>query len=71
MAPITPCLNEIRALKSRAGYAALSARAARNGVGGLFGGGVGQDDRDSEAYIVGLGQAGLACPTAISTARRC
>ena len=48
LAPIEPWLNEIRGLKSRAGYAALSAKAARNGVPGLFGGGVGQDDRNSD-----------------------
>ncbi|MEO6256310.1 MAG: M13 family metallopeptidase [Sphingomicrobium sp.] len=62
LAPIEPWLNEIRALKSRDGYATLSAHAARNGVTGLFGGGVAQDDRNSEAYIVGLGQAGLGMP---------
>jgi len=62
LAPIQPWLNEIRGLNSRAGYAALTARAARNGVGGLFGGGVSPDDRNSEAYIVGLAQAGLGMP---------
>ena len=62
LAPIEPWLNEIRGLGSRAGYAALSAKAARNGIVGLFAGGVGQDDRNSEAYIVGLSQAGLGMP---------
>ena len=62
LAPIQPWLDEIRALDNRAGYAALSAKAARNGVIGLFAGGVGQDDRNSEAYIVGLQQAGLGMP---------
>jgi len=62
LAPIEPWLNEIRALKSRNGYAALAAHAARNGVTGLFSGGVGQDDRNSDAYITGLGQAGLGMP---------
>ena len=62
LAPIEPWLNQIRGLKSRAGYAALSAKAARNGITGLFGGGVGQDDRNSDAYIVGLQQAGLGMP---------
>ena len=62
LAPIQPWLDEIRALGNRAGYASLSARAARNGVGGLFAGGVGQDDRNSEVYIVGLAQAGLGMP---------
>ena len=34
LAPIEPWLSEIRGLKSKAGYAALAATAARNGIGG-------------------------------------
>jgi putative endopeptidase len=62
LAPIEPWLRQIRSLKSRSGYAALEAEAARNGITGLFAGGVGQDDRNSDAYITGLGQAGLGMP---------
>ena len=62
LAPIKPWLDEIRALDNRAGYAALQGRAARNGITGLFGGGVGQDDRRSDTYITGLFQAGLGMP---------
>jgi putative endopeptidase len=62
LAPIEPWLTEIRSLNSRSGYAALQARAARNGITGLFGGGVGQDDRKSDTYITGLFQAGLGMP---------
>jgi len=62
LAPIEPWLNQVRGLKSRNGYAALQAEAARNGIPGLFGGGVGQDDRNSEVYITGLGQGGLGLP---------
>jgi len=62
LAPIEPWLNEIRGLKNRSGYAALQAHAARNGVGGLFAGGVAQDDRHSDSYITGLGQNGLGLP---------
>jgi putative endopeptidase len=62
LAPIEPWLNQVRALNSRNGYAALQAQAARNGIPGLFGGGVGQDDRNSDAYITGLGQGGLGLP---------
>jgi len=62
LAPIEPWLNEIRGLKSRSAYAVLQGQAARNGVPGLFGGNVGQDDRQSDVYIVGLGQAGLGLP---------
>ena len=60
--PIQPWLNEIRGLKDRSGYAELQAHAARNGITGLFGGGVGQDDRKSDTYITGLFQAGLGMP---------
>ena len=62
LAPIKPWLDEIRALDSRGGYAVLQAKAARNGITGLFGGGVGQDDRHSDVYITGLYQAGLGMP---------
>ena len=62
LAPIKPWLDEIRALDSRGGYAVLQAKAARNGITGLFGGGVGQDDRNSDVYITGLYQAGLGMP---------
>src|SRR5205085_5948419 len=62
LTPIQPWLDQIRGLKSRSGYALLAAHAARNGVGGLFTGGVGQDDRHSDVYITGLGQAGLGMP---------
>ena len=62
LAPIKPWLDEIRSLTSRSGYAALQGRAARNGITGLFGGGVGQDDRKSDTYITGLFQAGLGMP---------
>ena len=62
LAPIQPWLNEIRALSNKAGYAALMGKAARNGVAGLVGGGVGQDDRNSDVYITGLSQGGLGLP---------
>ncbi len=62
LTPIQPWLDQVRGLKSRDGFAALQAEAARNGIGGLFAGGVGQDDRHSDIYITGLGQAGLGMP---------
>ena len=62
LSPIEPWLNEIRSLNSRSGYAQLQGRAARNGITGLFGGGVAQDDRKSDTYITGLFQAGLGMP---------
>src|SRR6476646_3395163 len=62
LTPIQPWLDEIRGLENRSGYAVLAAHAARNGVGGLFAGGTQQDDRHSDVYITGLGQAGLGMP---------
>ncbi|HET7709557.1 MAG TPA: M13 family metallopeptidase [Sphingomicrobium sp.] len=62
LSPIEPWLNEIRSLRGKAGYSALQARAARNGVAGLFAGGIGQDDKNSDVYITGLGQNGLGLP---------
>ena len=62
LSPIQPWLDQVRALKSRDGYAALQGEAARNGITGLFGGGVIQDDRNTDIYITGLGQAGLGMP---------
>ena len=62
LAPIEPWLGQVRGLTNRSGFAELQAQAARNGVAGLFAGGVGQDDRNSELYITGLGQAGLGMP---------
>lgn len=60
--PIAPWLAEIRAVKSRADYAALAGRAARIGVDGPFGGYVGQDDKAPDSYIFGMYQAGLGMP---------
>ena len=62
LTPITPWLDKVRALKSRGNYAELEAEAARNGIGGLFSGGVTQDDRNTDVYIVALSQAGLGLP---------
>jgi len=62
LAPIQPWLNEIRALKSKAGYPALVARATRNSVGGPVVAFVGQDDKNPEQYALTLVQAGLGMP---------
>ena len=62
LAPAKPWLNKIKGLTSKAGYPALLAEADRNGVGIPFGGGVGQDAKQPEVYIVGLRQAGLGLP---------
>lgn len=61
LAPVKPWLARIEA-SDRAGYAALLAEAARNGVAGPFGSGVSQDAKNPDAYTVGLRQAGLGMP---------
>lgn len=62
LAPITPWLDQIKGLKSRAGYAALAAQAATNGVGDPFGAYVGVDDKIPTQYALNLSQAGLGMP---------
>lgn len=60
--PITPWLNKVRAAKTRADFEALMVEGAPMGVGALFGGGVGQDDKNPEAYIFQIGQGGTGLP---------
>jgi putative endopeptidase len=62
MAPIQPWLNRVRGLENRADYAALVAEADRAGIGHMFGGYVGQDDRAPENYIFTMGQGGIGMP---------
>ena len=62
LAPFEPWLNRVRSLSSKEGYAALVAEADRNGIGGPVGAGVGQDDKEPNQYVLGLGQAGLGMP---------
>jgi putative endopeptidase len=62
LTPIQPWLDQVRGLKSRGAYGALEGEAARNGITGLFGGFVTQDDRNTDVYITALGQGGLGMP---------
>jgi putative endopeptidase len=62
LAPITPWLDRIRGLKSRAGYAALLAKADRNGVDSPLWSYVAQDDKDPDSYVMNLVQSGLGMP---------
>jgi putative endopeptidase len=62
MAPITPMLNEIRAVKTKQQFEALLPKMAPKGVGALFYGYVGQDDKNPEAYIFSMGQSGTGLP---------
>ena len=62
LAPIQPWLDEIQALSDRAGYAALTAKAGRRGIGGPFGFYVAQDDKNPDRYVAQMGQSGLGMP---------
>jgi putative endopeptidase len=62
LAPIQPWLNRIKALSSKAGYAALVAEGDRAGIGGPVAAFVGQDDKNPEVYAVTMVQAGIGLP---------
>ncbi len=61
LAPVKPWLDRVKAI-DKAGYAALLAEADRNGVSVPFGTGVGNDAKDPNTYVVGIGQGGLGMP---------
>jgi putative endopeptidase len=61
MAPIKPWLDKIQRTP-KAGFPALMAEADRNGVGHLFGGYVGQDDKNPDVYIYTMFQGGIGMP---------
>lgn len=62
LAPARPWLDRIDAIAAREDYARLAAQAAREGVAIPFEVVVTQDDRDPDAYVLKLGQAGLGLP---------
>ena len=62
LAPIQPWLTEIKGLSSKAGYAALAAKASQAGVGGPFGAYVGPDDKTPTVYALQTSQGGLGMP---------
>jgi putative endopeptidase len=62
MKPVEPWLKKVRAVKSKAQFEKLMPTAARNGVGALFGGYVGQDDKNPESYIFQIYQGGTGLP---------
>ena len=62
LAPIQPWLNEIKGLNSRAGYAALAAKAGRYGINIPFGLFVGQDDKNPDRYVTAMFQGGIGMP---------
>ena len=60
--PILPWLKQVRNIKSKAAFEKMLPTAARNGVGALFGGFVGQDDKNPEVYIFQIFQGGTGLP---------
>jgi len=62
LAPVQPWLTEIKGLKSKAGYAALAAKASQAGVGGPFGAYVGPDDKQPQVYALQTAQGGIGLP---------
>ena len=62
LAPIQPWLGEIKGLGSRAGYAALAAKAGRYGITIPFGLFVGQDDKAPDRYVTQMFQGGIGMP---------
>ncbi len=62
LAPIQPWLNEIKGLSSKAGYAALAAKAVQSGVSAPFGAYVGPDDKQPDVYALSVGQGGIGLP---------
>ena len=62
MKPVQPWLKQVRGVKSKAAFEKLLPVAARNGVGALFGGFVGQDDKSPDVYIFQIFQGGTGLP---------
>ena len=62
LAPFEPWLGEVRALSSKAGYAALLARAERLGIGTPFPMFISQDDKRPDRYGLFMVQGGLGMP---------
>ena len=61
-APVKPWLAEIKAAKDKAALATEMAKLSRIGVTTPFASGVGQDDKNPDAYIAQFGQDGLGLP---------
>lgn len=61
LAPIQPWLAKIRAV-DKAGLARLLAETDRSGIQHFFGGYVGQDDKNPDAYIYTMFQGGIGMP---------
>jgi predicted metalloendopeptidase len=62
IAPLTPELDRIAALKDKAELPALLAHLGKIGVNVPFDFGIHQDNKDSTKYVADIGQGGLAMP---------
>lgn len=62
VSPLKPWLTRIAGAADKAALVAVAADLQRQGVGGLFGLGVGQDSKAPDTYVVQAGQSGLTLP---------
>ena len=62
VAPVKPWLDRIAAAKDKAALAGVMAALQRQGVKGLFGARIDQDDKDPTVYIAQMSQGGLGLP---------
>ncbi|HEX8555734.1 MAG TPA: M13 family metallopeptidase, partial [Sphingomonas sp.] len=62
LAPVQPWFTAIKGAGSKTALATEMAKLQRQGVGGLVGVSVGQDDKKPDTYVVNLGQSGLGLP---------
>ncbi|MGA1798587.1 M13-type metalloendopeptidase [Sphingomonas sp. 4RDLI-65] len=60
--PVKPMLAALKATKDKTALVTEIAKLQRQGVGGLVGVGVSQDDKDPTTYVVEFGQSGLGMP---------
>jgi len=62
LTPLEPWLNQVRSLKTKAGLAALYAKANKVGIDGPFTIFVAQDDKSPTNYALQMAQGGLGMP---------
>jgi putative endopeptidase len=62
LSPIAPLLKRVEDIETVQDIVRLAAHLERIGSGGIWGAGIDQDMKDSEQYIVYLGQGGLGMP---------
>jgi putative endopeptidase len=60
--PVKPMLAALKATSDKTALVTEIAKLQRQGVGGLVGVGVQQDDKDPTTYVVSLGQSGIGLP---------